>query len=123
MVLSRQRYLLLLLAPVSLAAGGSDTVNERIPVSRVEMEAHWQVNCSASWGDLRAAMRIFDRGADCVVAAELQRNLQLCAFIHQPPGGTANSTCPDYQGAGRAAGQGDCHAINRLLEDSAQCRP
>ena len=45
----------LLLSPLSLAGDNDDAINERIPVSRAEMEAHWQVDCAAAWEDLLTA--------------------------------------------------------------------
>ena len=98
-------------------------VNERIPVSRLELEAHWQVDCEQSWNDLIQFAIAFDDQGECVIPAKLQRQIQLCAFIYQPPGETAHSTCRDFDGARRAAIQANCQAMTLLLEGSAECKP
>lgn len=118
MILFRSLYCLLLLAPVAFAADDSNAVNERIPVTRLEMERHWQVDCTASWGQLKQVAQVHQ---DCEVASGLLRQLQLCAFIYQPPGSAAAASCPDYQAAYRAAGQGDCLALGLLHHSGAEC--
>ena len=107
MILFRSLYCLLLLAPVAFAADDSNAVNERIPVTKLEMERHWQVDCTASWGQLKQVAQIHQGAQGCELASGLLRQLQLCAFIYQPPGSPAAGACPDYQSAYRAAGQGD----------------
>ena len=113
----------LIIAPSAWAAGPSDTLNERIPVSRLELEAHWQVDCQKSWNSFIAFASAFKNQGECVMPVKLQRQIQLCAFIYQPPGETAHSTCRDFDGAQRAAIQGNCQAMALLPEGSAKCKP
>ncbi len=85
-------------AGVVCAEGSSNAVNERIPVSPKEMEAHWQVDCAHSWArtvDLRARAVPLE----CAIPADLLRELKLCAFIYQPPGQQFTHFVPDYQSA------------------------
>lgn len=121
MILFRSLYCLVLLAPVCLAAGDADAVNERIPVTALEMEAHWQVDCAGSWGQLTQRIATFQSQGDCDMPAALLRQLQLCAFIYQPPGRAVVAACPDYRGAYGAAGQGKCATIAVLLESAPPC--
>ena len=67
----QKRLLLVCLAPLVMAATPvSDTVNERLPVSRVELEAHWQVDCSAAWAELE---QLAGATGQCVPGARLRR--------------------------------------------------
>ena len=99
---------LLLLSPCSLAQaqaqaqahaqaqGNADAVNERIPVKNIEKEAHWGVNCIAAWENLQAAAAPV--GAEnCGISGQLLHEIQLCAFIYQPPGENSQRQYPDYQ--------------------------
>jgi len=105
-----------LLSPLSLAGDNADAVNERIPVSRAEMEAHWQVDCVAAWEHLLAgAAQPTKQPTDkdnCGITDQLRRDIQLCAFIYQAPGGDSGHDCPDYRGVSKhlnAAGKsGKC---------------
>ena len=114
-------HLLVLVAPVAVAGDNSDAVNERIPVSRAEMEQHWQVDCSDSWKQLLRFARDYQSAQRCELALDTLRQLQLCAFIYQPPGSPAASACPDYRSAYDTAGRGDCVALGSLLESGASC--
>ena len=114
-------HLLVLVAPIVVAGDNSDAVNERIPVSRAEMELHWQVDCSDSWKQLQHFARDHQSAQRCELAPDLLRQLQLCAFIYQPPGSPAASACPDYRSAYDSVGQGDCVALGSLLESGAGC--
>lgn len=110
MTLLRGPWSLLLFAiPGLLLAAQSDTVNERIPVRKAELEAHWQIDCAASWSELRSAV---GAGEECMLSADLHRQLKLCAYIYQAPGAPPAQNCPDYRGA-----------INRLepTEQGAPC--
>ncbi|MEH6569575.1 MAG: hypothetical protein V7709_10890 [Halioglobus sp.] len=113
----------LLIAPSAWAAGPSDMVNERIPVSKLELEAHWRVDCKHSWNDFIGRTSVFEDQAECVIPVKLQRQIQLCAFIYQPPGEASPKTCRDFDGARRAAIQANCLAMALLLEESANCKP
>jgi hypothetical protein len=87
---------LMLLSRLALANDNADAVNERIPVAGAELEAHWQVDCSAALDSLRGQIQA-THDPDCSVAPDTRRDIQLCAFIYQPPGGQARLDCPDYQ--------------------------
>jgi hypothetical protein len=91
-----------LLSPLSLAGDSDDAVNERIPVNRAEMEAHWQVDCAAAWEQLLAAAAQSTKQPintnNCGIPDQLRREIQLCAFIYQAPGGNSGHDCPDYRG-------------------------
>ena len=117
----RSLYFLVLITPVCVAADNSDAVNERIPVSRAEMEQHWQLDCTGSWNQLKQVAQNFQGAQGCELVSGLVRQLQLCAFIYQPPGSPAADDCPDYQAAYRVAGQGDCLALELLQESGAEC--
>lgn len=105
--------LALLLPGMLHGAADSDAVNERIPVSPKQLEAHWDIDCSASWASLTA-------GA-CPPAADLSRVLQLCAAIYQRPGDDRSSNCPDYLAAGQAAARGDCHQLRQAIAAAREC--
>lgn len=121
MILLRSLCCLVLWAPVCLAAGDADAVNERIPVTALEMEAHWQLDCVGSWVQLTQRIAAYQSRGDCDMPVALVRQLQLCAFIYQPPGRAVVAACPDYQGAYRAAAQGKCASIAVLLESTPPC--
>lgn len=99
MVSHWQAGFILLLAAGALAASEADTVNERIPVSKTQLEAHWGVDCAGLAGQLRGDMGRAFGGKDCGVTPSLLTDLQLCAFIYQPPGGNGGHRCPDYRAA------------------------
>ena len=93
----------LLLAAVSpLAKGNSDTVNERIPVRKAELERHWGVDCLQAWQDLQQTLAQASSGG-CAVSPHLRHEFKLCAFIHQPPGAKpAPDSCPCSRGYTRS---------------------
>ncbi len=117
-----------LLSPLSLAGDSDDAVNERIPVNRAEMEAHWQVDCAAAWEQLLAAAAQSTKQPintnNCGIPDQLRREIQLCAFIYQPPGGDSRHDCPDYRGASKylneAGKSGKCPAS---IPHRADCQP
>jgi hypothetical protein len=94
-----------LLSPLSLAGDSADAVNERIPVNRAEMEAHWQVDCAAAWEQLLAAAAQSTKQPintdNCGIPDQLRREIQLCAFIYQAPGNSSQHRCPDYRSASK----------------------
>ncbi|TDG12613.1 hypothetical protein E2F43_13565 [Seongchinamella unica] len=94
-------------------ADDSDAVNERIPVSATQLEAHWGIDCPASWLALAAG--------DCPPPPALSRVLQLCAAIHQPPGEPGAANCPDYQAATAAATRSDCPQLQHIIRASGEC--
>jgi hypothetical protein len=90
--------LLLLLPLVTFADADTDAVNERLPVRKAELESHWQVDCLGSWSAVTEAFEQGPEPADCRPAPEQRRQLELCAFIYQPPGEISRHDCPDYRG-------------------------
>lgn len=109
----------LLLAPLALVAENADAVNERIPVSSAQLEEHWQVACAQAWEALQAS------GKSCRFSAELRRQIKLCGFIYQAPGGTSQSSCPDYLSASEHLQQtslhGDCRGLVLFLREQDGC--
>ena len=119
------RLLLFGIVPLVMAADPvSDTVNERIPVSRVELEAHWQVDCGAAWAELQQLAGATWR---CVPGSRLRRALQLCAFIYQPPGEEVAAACPDFAAAldllGAGAAPDSCQSLANFLAGKGRCLP
>jgi len=90
--------LLFLAIPAVLADSSSSTVNERLPVRKAEMEAHWKVDCAGSWANLTELLGRSREGA-CSIPPGLHREMKLCSFIYQPPGEEMGHFCPDYRGA------------------------
>lgn len=90
--------LLFAAAPLLLADSNSNAVNERIPVRKKEMEVHWNVDCATSWATFTELRRATSK-ENCTLPSELRRDLQLCAFIYQPPGEPSSHVGPDYLGA------------------------
>lgn len=123
MVLLRLLLASLLFAPGLGAAPASDTVNERLPVSPAELEAHWNIDCRATWAALQALADGSGEGEQCIIGPESQRSLELCAFVYQPPGGVVSRTCPDYRAAlDAAAGSTDgCAALAQFLQKDGRC--
>jgi hypothetical protein len=116
MNLYRAVLILLATASVAFAADPGDVANERIPVSKGELEQHWQVDCSVAWARM---LEIGDLGRpqeDCGLPPELVRHLQLCAFIHQPPGASHPGSCPDYRAVHEAINRGSCPMLRKLTE-------
>ncbi len=113
---------LLLLPPWCLAQTASNTVNERIPVQPAQLEKHWRVNCEQSWATLLATANNTDH---CTPEPELLRQLRLCSFIYQPPGGGLNTHCPDYRGATSALEKavlaGDCRRLATYVGGLSGC--
>ena len=98
MIFLLRLVMLIAVVPQVLADSNSNAVNERLPVRKAEVEAHWNVDCQASWAallDLRSKVG----GQACDIPSNLRREIQLCAFIYQPPGEESQHAGPDYQGA------------------------
>ena len=97
-------FVLLLVAPTLLAGSNANAnsnanaVNERLPVRKTEMEAHWNVNCAHDWARMEE-LRSISGGDECVLPPDLLRELQLCAFIYQPPGEETTYSGPNFQTA------------------------
>ncbi|MCP5320045.1 MAG: hypothetical protein H7A12_04365 [Pseudomonadales bacterium] len=111
-------------APVRAAGSGDDAVNERPPVTSVQRERHWHVDCERLRQEL---LQISSSHA--VSEAYMTRwreSLALCAAIHNTPGTPAAGSCPDYAGARRviAATRGDAgpDLISQLRRPLA-CEP
>lgn len=104
----RPSLALMLVSSFLQAGPGSDAVNERLPVRKAEMETHWQVDCARSWAN-KVELRDMPGAQGCILPLDLQRQLQLCAFIYQPPGEQAAHAGPDYRAAFADPGTGvDC---------------
>ena len=116
MIFARYSFLALLLAPLPLNADDSDTANERIPVTRSEMEIHWQVDCTDTWNGLVKAGKSAAKSLDCDMARKFSRAVQLCAYIYQPPAGDVLDNCPDYRAAYSAMQDTDCLGLASALE-------
>ncbi|MEZ5567590.1 MAG: hypothetical protein R3E54_04470 [Halioglobus sp.] len=98
-------------------------LNERLPASNAEREAHWQVDCTSTWGNVLAAAD----EQNCAAGDALRRELRLCAFIYQPPGEASDQECPDYQGAWEAIGSdaalldAHCEQLRTFLAGLGRC--
>ncbi len=119
MAVSVKILLLVLFTPGTLIADTSDTANERIPVTRAEMEIHWRLDCSANWKALAEVTSSSLKQGSCEVSPDLLRDLQLCEFIHQPPGSSRTGACPDFKTAGELLGERDCEALRKLMDNGA----
>jgi len=119
--------LFLLFISRTLADPVSDTVNERVPVSEAELEAHWRVNCAEVSNLLRESVGRSKVGEACQAGPAVRHQLQLCAFIYQAPGSDSQHVCPDYRSAlqalDRADPDDDCHHIAKFLPDPQRCPP
>jgi len=111
--------LLLWLAPAIAANSSEDAVNERLPFSRAEMEAQWQVDCTGAWNRLQTTAKEGTSKDRCGISTQAARELQLCAFIYQPPGQEPHADCPDYQGATQLLK--NCSELLTWLEKSSHC--
>lgn len=114
------------LPAVAVGAGSvSDAVNERIPVSGAELEAHWGVDCPATWASLGAQVEQADGGEQCVVSPQLRRPLELCVFIYQRPGDPVVVACPDYRAAldvlDTTPRQDQCQTLLNFLSGKGRC--
>lgn len=113
--------LLLLLPATGFTENQANAVNERLPVTKAEMEAHWQVDCQANW----AAIKNHSGTDGCPPDAELLQELQLCAFIYQPPGEEPAAVCPDYRGLlgqlDASPASGSCKNLARWLSQQPTC--
>jgi hypothetical protein len=96
-----------------LAQASSDAVNERLPVNAAEKEQHWHIDCTASWKQLQSQA--------CAATPGLQRHIQLCSMIYQPPGEPPQHQCPDYQQAYQHLKLNHCEALRLLLVEQAAC--
>lgn len=83
-------WLLLALA-ASLAGATDDLSNERPPMSRVELERHWGVDCTKLRGELLTWSQ-----EPVAPSPQWSQALSLCAAVHNPPGASPAGTCPDF---------------------------
>ena len=75
-----------------------DLANERFYTPPAAMEQHWQVDCSTLEHRIGAAFGAAD-AASTSRTPELQSllgELHKCAMIYNPPGTTAQHSCPGY---------------------------
>ena len=85
--------LLALCAAAGAFGAASDLVNERIPVTRAEMEAHWHIDCSALLERYNRALRERFRGAPDEMLQDMAREATLCSFVDAA---RREERCPDY---------------------------
>lgn len=113
--------LLLLLPATGLTENQANAVNERLPVSKAELEAHWQIDCQANW----TRINNHADSAACPPDEKLLQTLQLCAFIYQPPGEEPAAVCPDYRGLlghlEAAPASGSCEKLAHWLSQQPTC--
>ena len=116
---------LLFFAPLAAAQGSADTVNERIPVTKAELEAHWKVDCASTWSSLQAASIPAPTGDDCGVTTQLRRQIQLCAYIYQAPGDNSKHRCPNYRSVSEHLQQpsvtADCASLHTSIRRHVNC--
>ena len=116
---------LLFLSALALAGDDGTAVNERIPVNRAEMEAHWQVDCATAWTRLQAAAVRRPTQDHCGITPELVRAMKLCGFIYQAPGADSRHTCPDYRGVAqlleRSGNPADCPNLLASIANRINC--
>lgn len=116
--------LVLTLSPQA-ASDSSDTVNERIPVRKAELEKHWQINCHDAWIDLQQAL--MQAPVDgCSIPPRLHREFKLCSFIYQPPGTEpVPDSCPNYRGISTVlqhnSSESECLSVQKFLENHDTC--
>jgi hypothetical protein len=113
------------LSALALAANDGDAVNERIVVNKADMEAHWRVDCAVAWVRLQTAAAGQSRHDQCEITADLVREIKLCAFIYQAPGGNSPHSCPDYRSASqqlelRSAASG-CPSLPPTIVQRMKC--
>lgn len=117
--------LFLSLPALALAGNDGDAVNERIPVDKVQLEAHWRVNCAAAWSRLQKVAAAHSTTDQCQIGADLAREIKLCAFIYQAPGDDSTHQCPDYRGISRQLEQSremaGCPQLPTSIANQAGC--
>jgi hypothetical protein len=117
----------LLFSPLVLAGDNGDAVNERIPVTKIEMEAHWQLDCTDAWAALRTATAHPVTSGNCGFSAELTREIRLCGFIYQAPGVQVRHRCPDYRSVSSLLEQSSasiqCSTVISSLRELMVCPP
>ena len=125
MIYVQKICLLLLSLSQPLAASESDTVNERVPVSKAELEAHWDVDCAQVADSMAQVVMGPTSGDVCEFSPGLRHQLQLCAFIYQAPGADSSHLCPDYRGSlealERSGPDGDCVSFKISLHSLEDC--
>ncbi|MCB1694758.1 MAG: hypothetical protein H6984_00455 [Pseudomonadales bacterium] len=113
------------LCQIALADSTSNAVNERIPVSSAALEAHWNIDCQSAWSTLETMVTEVASGGHCAIDRETRREIQLCAFVYQPPGEEQSRSCPDYRAALSLITEADaanrCAALARLLQTAQTC--
>ena len=86
-----------LLATGAVGAAESDVVNERIPVPRLALEQHWQIDCARLLQSYEAARQEQFKPVKAEELAELIREANLCSYVHNvSASGISAETCPDY---------------------------
>jgi len=91
-----------LVTPSILLADTENSVNERLPFTPLELEAHWGVNCTSTLAALEqlinAPAQIFESNyleLKPVIDDSLS-SLKKCAIIYNTPNTNRFSPCTDY---------------------------
>jgi hypothetical protein len=87
---------MLLAIAAPLGAATDDLSNERPPMTRVQLERHWGVDCAR----LRGELLVWSR-EPVVPTPQWSQALGLCAAVHNPPGTTPPGACPDFASVAR----------------------
>ena len=74
----------------------ADLSNERIPVSGLQLEKHWRVDCKALVHEYNALVTNNRKKANLKHMETLVQQAELCGFIYNVRESDEGS-CPDYQ--------------------------
>jgi hypothetical protein len=74
----------------------ADLSNERIPVSGLQLEKHWRVDCKDLVQQYNALVTNNQKKADLKHMEKLVQEAELCRFIYNVRESEEGS-CPDYQ--------------------------
>ncbi len=84
-------------------ADTESSVNERLPFSSLELEAHWQVDCKETLASLEKSIQQLINESKSIRSGQVEKifppftpRLQKCAFIHNTKKTNRYSSCPDY---------------------------
>ncbi len=84
-------------------ADTESSVNERLPFSSLELEAHWQVNCKETLVGLEKSIQQLINESKTIRSDQIDKilspfttRLQKCAFIHNTKQTNRYSPCPAY---------------------------
>lgn len=115
-------YLALLPGPFAAGAAGAgvdDALNERPPVTRLQLERHWGVDCTRLRDELLETPLF---GASAVQLARWRESLVLCSAVHNAPGAADALACPDYAAAARLLAELSEDHIDRHANEPSPMR-